>query len=492
MKAYCFFSVYESLFHPVALGLCERGVTEMSGFTWGRVQQAQIEGHGIDYNPLIVFSRDILPLADDGTPPDIAWLEQREAELGVSIQRMLSAERHLLKGRTHEQILRLAEVVLRMIADAYDRIQPDFVYSEDISCFCSYAHFVLARERNIPFWCIGTGRLPSRLAVYSMGFQHSERAEALYAEIRKRGLTDAERAEAQAFRDKFTTKPERPPGMETRAIAPSIGLEDVKHLWLTATNYHGDPGDPTTTSPGRALKQRIQRLVRIRYANAFGMFEQPVAGEKYVIYPIHFQPEATTLVQAPMYLDQAALIDDIARSLPIGHRLYVKEHVSNRGRRPIEFYEKLRAIPNVRLLGPDVDTWSLIQNASAIAVITGTMGWEGVLFGKPVITFGDVFMNLLPHVYKASEVPKDGWYQLFRKALFDHRPDDDAVLALLVALERTSTPGRMHNPNTFKLVIEDDNIKLVLEALAAAALPRARADAAARSARRATSTTTPE
>ena len=53
---------------------------------------------------LIVFSRDVLPLADDGTPPDIAWLEKREAELGVSIQRMLSAERHLLKGRTHEQM----------------------------------------------------------------------------------------------------------------------------------------------------------------------------------------------------------------------------------------------------------------------------------------------------------------------------------------------------------------------------------------------------
>jgi hypothetical protein len=158
----------------------------------------------------------------------------------------------------------------------------------------------------------------------------------------------------------------------------------------------------------------------------------------------------------------------------------------------MSFYAALRAIPSVRLIGPDADTWSLIQGASAIAVITGTMGWEGVLFGKPVVTFGDVFMNVLPHVYKASAVPKDGWYQLFRTALFEHRGDDDAVLALLVALQRASTPGRIHNPNTFKLVIEDDNIKLILEALVAAALPRARADAAARSARRARSTTTSE
>lgn len=492
MRAYCFFSVYESLFHPIALGLRERGVTHFSGFTWGKVQQADIEGHGIDYDPLIVFSRDVLPLADDGTPPDIAWLEKREAELGVSIQRMLSAERHLLKGRTHEQILRLAEVVLRTVGDALDRIQPDFLYSEDISCFTSYAHFLLAKERGIPFWCIGAARLPARLSVYSIGFQRSEKVEALYAEITTRGLTPEERAEAQGFRDKFTTKPEKPPGMATRALVPGIGVDDAKHFWLAASRYLGDPGDPTSTAPARALKQRVQRVARIRWADAVGTFEQPVAGEKYVIYPIHFQPEASTLVQAPMYLDQAALIQDIARSLPIGHRLYVKEHVANRGRRPMAFYDALRAIPSVRLIGPDADTWSLIQGASAIAVITGTMGWEGVLFGKPVITFGDVFMNVLPHVYKASAVPKDGWYQLFRTALFEHRADDDAVLALLVALQRASTPGRIHNPNTFKLVIEDENIKLILEALAAAALPRARADAAARSARRATSTTTSE
>jgi hypothetical protein len=350
MKAYIFFSVYEALFHPVALGLRERGVTEFSGFTWGKQQLGDIEGKGIDYNPLIVFSRDILPQANDGSPPDIAWLEQREAELGVSIQRMLSAERHLLKGRTHEQILRLAEVVLREVGAALDRVKPDFLFSEDLSCFCSYAHFVLARERGIPFWCVGAARLPSRLSVYSVGFQHSEFVDAKYREIMSRGLLPAERAEATAFLDAFRERPQKPPGMTTRAIVPGIGVDDAKHWWLATSRYLSDPGDPTTTAPGRAIKQRVQRVARIRLADSLGTFEQPVAGEKYVIYPIHFQPEASTLVQAPMFLDQAALIQDIARSLPVGYRLYVKEHVANRGRRPLSFYAALRAIPSVRLL----------------------------------------------------------------------------------------------------------------------------------------------
>lgn len=471
MKAFIFFSVYEGLFHRVALGLRDRGVTQFSGFAWGRDQLRAIEGHGIDYAPLLVFSRDLLPQADDRTPADLEWLAKRERELGVSIQRMLAAERHLLKGRTHEQILRLAEVVLRTVGDTLDRVKPDFIFSEDISCFCSYAHFVLARERGIPFWCVGAARLPGRLSVYSIGFQKSEFVQERYREIMARGLLPEERAEAAAFVTAFRTRPERPPGMTTRAIVPGVGLSDAKNLWVAMKRYVGDPGDPTTTAPVRALRQRIQRITRIRIADATGTFENPVEGERYVVYPIHFQPEASTLVQAPMYLDQAALIQDIARSLPIGFRLYVKEHVANRGRRPLSFYAALRAIPSVRLLGPDVDTWTLIQNSSAIAVITGTMGWEGVLFGKPVITFGDVFMNILPHIYRAGAVPKDGWYDLFQRALTRHEPNDDAVLALVSALQQTSYPGRIHNPNTFTLVLEEENVQRIIAALAAAALP---------------------
>jgi hypothetical protein len=203
-------------------------------------------------------------------------------------------------------------------------------------------------------------------------------------------------------------------------------------------------------------------------------FEQPVAGERYILYPIHFQPEASTLIQAPMYLDQVALLEDIARSLPIGHRLYVKEHLSNRGRRPLAFYEAIKKIPAVRLLGPDTDTWELIRGAAAIAVITGTMGWEGLLFGKPVITFGSIFYNVLPQVYRASEVPKDGWYELLLRAVTEHRRDDEALLAYLAAMHEGSYPGFMGNSLSFPDVLKPENVHNLVVALAAAAgLPTA-------------------
>ncbi len=465
MKAYIFFSVHEELFHRIAEGLAPYGVTSFGGFVWGRNQVRSIENRGVEYDPLLVFTRDMLPQIEEGPPPDLAWLERRETELGVSIQRMLASERHLLAGRSFDEIMRMAEVALREVAAIYDRVKPDFVFSEDVSCFHSYVHFVLARERGIPFWCIGHGRLPYRLAVYSSGLQHLERVERLYPTLRERGLSAAEREEAEAYVAKFRKRPERPTGMDVRAKRPGIELADAGRGWLAAKRYLDDPRDPTATAPLGIVRNRLRRIARNTAAELSGVFEKPVAGEKYVLYPIHYQPEASTLVQAPMYVDQLALLQDMVKVLPAGYRLYVKEHLTNKGRRPLEFYRAIKALPAVRLLGPEEDTWSLIQNASVIAVITGTMGWEGMLFDKPVVTFGDVFFNMLPNVYRAGQTPKDGWYALFKRATTNHVIDRESLLALISALHQCSSPGFMAQATSFPGVLDEENIANITSAL---------------------------
>jgi len=214
------------------------------------------------------------------------------------------------------------------------------------------------------------------------------------------------------------------------------------------------------------LGQRAARLGRNRAASTLDIFEQPVKGEPYVLFPIHFQPEASTLVQAPYYLDQEALIEDISKSLPVGHRLYVKEHLSNRGRRPLSFYRRIKETFGVRVLDPDVDTWSLVQNAAAVAVITGTMGWESILLKRPVVTFGDVFFNMYPGVRRAGLHPKDEWAQVFQDAIYNHRHDEELTVKLVSAIQQTSRPGFMANPSTFENVLEPDNVRHLADALA--------------------------
>ncbi|HEY3804341.1 MAG TPA: hypothetical protein VGL61_17110 [Kofleriaceae bacterium] len=467
MKAYIFFSVHEELFHRVAARLVTEGVDDFSGFVWSTFQERSLADRQVPYSRLCVFTRDLLPKCDDGKAPDLAWLAERERQLGVSINRMLASERHLLKGRTFSQRMRMAEVALREIAAAYDRFQPDFVFTEDVSCFHSYVHYVLARERGIPFWCIARSRLQYRVSIYSAGLQRWDRVERVFNSLMSRGLSSDQERVAQAYVDEFVHKPLRPTGMKTRAKMPKLELADLRRLGRVSMRYFSDSRDPTLTPPMRVIARRLQRMARIKLAQARHAWDSPVPGEKYVLYPIHVQPEASTLVQAPLYVDQVALIDDMVKSLPIDHRLYVKEHVSNRGRRPQAFYDRIRANAAVRLLGPDEDTWSLIRGASVVAVITGTVGFEACLFGKPVVTFGEVFFNVLPEVFKAGNAPKDRLFEIFSQAAHTETRDRRALLALVTALFEVTHPGFIGNPDTFPEALEPDNITNLASALLA-------------------------
>jgi len=467
MRFYLFFSVYERLFHPVMQQMRHRyGATEFGGFVWGRNQADFLSSTDIPYDPLHIFSRDVLARLPGAPPANLDYLRDRERRYGVPLHRMIWSERHLLKGREYAEVLQLTEALLRLVEESFDDQRPDVVFSEDVSCLASYIHYVVARDRGIPFWRVTDARMHGLLAVYSSGLQEWNLTQDKFQELIARELTPAEQAEAEAFVTTFRNEPHRPKGMSLRAKLPVANENDLRRLLSTSQRYYRDVGNPTLTSPTRMLGQRAARLGRNQAAKALDLFENPVPGEPYVLFPIHFQPEGSTLVQAPYYLNQVALIEDISKSLPVGHRLYVKEHLSNRGRRPLSFYREIKETFGVRLLGPDTDTWSLIQNAAAIAVITGTMGWEGILFKKPVVTFGEVFFNMHSGAHRAGLLPKDRWADLFRDAIYHYEHDEALLLKLVSAIQQTSSPGFMRNPTTFEEVLEPQNVREIADALA--------------------------
>jgi hypothetical protein len=465
MHAFIFFSVYERLFDPIARELMRRyGVERFSGFCWGRDQQAFLEQSEIKYEPLHVFSRDILPHVP--AAPDLDYLTRCESRYATPINRIISAERHLLKGRTQDQVLALVETIFRHVERTFAEHKPDFVFSENVSCMTSLIHHIVARANGVPFFSIGQSRISNPIIISRDGLQDYTRVRERFVELQARSLTAAERATAIEFVETFRNRPVKPKGQEVLGRVPTVRREDMSML-LRLLRKDGDPGNPTLVTVRQALSNRVRRLVRISVANAKRVFETDAALDApYVLYPLHVQPEASTLVQAPFYLDQVALIDDVARSLPVGYRLYVKEHAASRGRRPLGFYERIKSILGVHLLSPDVPAWPLIQHAAAIVVITGTMGWEGVMLQKPVATFGNVFYNDLPFVYKAKDLPKDDWPAMFRRAIFEHRHDDEVLFKFVTALLDGTDQGEMHNPLTLPRVIEPENIRLMTDALA--------------------------
>lgn len=131
-------------------------------------------------------------------------------------------------------------------------------------------------------------------------------------------------------------------------------------------------------------------------------FDPPGENFSTVYFPLHAQPEYSTLVLGQMYINQVALVEQVSRSLPIRHTLYVKEHprMYRDNPRPSAVYERIASLPNVRLLPPDTDSHYLIRESELVVTVSGTAAFEALLYDTPSVTFGRPHYNVLSDVYR--------------------------------------------------------------------------------------------
>jgi hypothetical protein len=130
---------------------------------------------------------------------------------------------------------------------------------------------------------------------------------------------------------------------------------------------------------------------------------EALAGRRFVFYPLHVEPERALQGNSPEYMYQLAAIVSIARDLPAGIFLVVKEHVTAIGRRPDRFYDQISELKNVVLVDALIPGLEMVKASDAVVTITGTAGLEAAMMGRPVISFGrHNWYNFLPHVWIAE------------------------------------------------------------------------------------------
>lgn len=106
------------------------------------------------------------------------------------------------------------------------------------------------------------------------------------------------------------------------------------------------------------------------------------------------------------------------------------------GYRSKKYYKELKKIPNVKLIRPTEVSFTIIAAAKIVFTTTGTVGWEGLLLKKPVITFGNAFYNHLPMVKKCdrmTDLPA-----LVKEQLENFTYDEVSLINLLTAIFKES------------------------------------------------------
>ncbi|WP_103256626.1 hypothetical protein [Tabrizicola aquatica] len=125
---------------------------------------------------------------------------------------------------------------------------------------------------------------------------------------------------------------------------------------------------------------------------------------KYVYVPLHNQPEMSTSSLGGVFRDQVLMIEVLARHLPPGWLIYVKDNPRQGAfaRGPMHFH-RLTSIRGVQVVPLDASTHDLSSHAQFVATVTGTAAWEAVRKGRPALVFGNAWYKSLPGIFPYQE-----------------------------------------------------------------------------------------
>ena len=295
--------------------------------------------------------------------------------------------------------------------------------------------------------------IPQRFMIMEDLSNQNKTLQENYFDILKNGLTSEEEERAKEFIINYQEKPKQPDCAKKFTEPLVKRLSRFSKKLSKAVKYGRYPPN---------FRYFFWPIIEKTY-DSIGVFEKPVEGEKYVYFPLHFQPEASTLIYGKWYVDQLSLIENISKALPLSHVLYVKEHAHGYGNRSLAFYKRINRLPNVRLISPHSDNFSLIKNCSLILTVTGTSGWEGSLFQKPVITFGQVYYNDFKEIHQLKDISQLPSTIL---KLLDTKVEKKKVVEFVAAMFRSSYPGLARLPhNSNNRSMADENLKLLSEGI---------------------------
>lgn len=346
---------------------------------WARwlVQHGIAPGHILD---ITEYAHEWL-VQGENTAGDRAELHALERKSGWNIHDVIASD-NLLSRRSTDYAVRYCAATARHARRFLEQHAIELISGEMTWAFEQIVAQVCI-ELAIPF----VRPMDVRFPTDRTGF-FRDRKERDMVELR--ATTDVDRSEARALLKSYREKPRQPAYMSINHSVLRANSERIKVLTKHVIDLARDPHDETSRGPLGLIADHSTRVLRMLINGKFGPFEMPEDPPKrpFVLVTLHLQPEMSIDVMASPLCNQIATTEALARTLPVTHDLYVKEHIVALGQRPPSMYSALRAIPGVRLIDPRAHTFRLIQQASLTVTATGTAAYEASLLGRPGVTMG--------------------------------------------------------------------------------------------------------
>lgn len=294
---------------------------------------------------------------------------------------------------------------------------------------------VVSKKYSVQYVTLNSSPIPGRSCVSTDVHGHHSPLDEYWKKNKNRELTKEEKERAIQFIKSF--RQER--GREfVWGSMPEVSLKKIKFfLDRTWKKIFVEGIDYPYMDISGGTWRYVLKLTRARLARKYYSEYNPK--ENYVFYPLHMPHEAQLRLRAQQYIDQVYVAENIARSLPAGYKLYVKEHPNHRGEFSLGELKKIAELPNVKLLPPPISSPEVAENSSCVVTINSTVGWEAMLLKKPVINLGRAFYEVSGLTYRLRDLYK--LPETIREAIRENPVEERILIRFVNALFATSFPG---------------------------------------------------
>mgnify|MGYP003609351421 CR=1 FL=1 len=361
---------------------------------------------------------------------DYKYLTEVEKKYNLNVSEMIHSERHFLKLEKNKKIKYALEIIKQIERD-YEKQKFDIIFSSSLADFTSYFLFNFAKAKGIAFYYFVYSRMGGTVFLTDREDTGPLNLETIFDEnLKEYNSSTNNFAKTKSFIESYIANKNQPYYVtQGSMLYKAFSFDDVKVLYNSYKNYLKDKNSFIQTEnplllPFNRLKKIKRKREYIKYFKNGFLSLKDLESKKYFVYPLHFHPEAATLIQGRWFNDQKNIIEMISKALPADYLLIVKEHKVSIGRRHKLFYEEINKFHNVYFTSEKTEVYPLIQNSSGIVTISSSMGLEGVMLNKCVITFGDIHYNILSQVIKARDIAKMKSY-INQAISFDRYKEDE-------------------------------------------------------------------
>ncbi len=319
---------------------------------------------------------------------------------GGHVTSSLMGERALSKPQIYPRryVMNLVSFIERVL----DETHPDAVFCYAVAGAPAVCLAELCSIRSIPFLCLVSARLGNRYLIDTDARGRLEPVAKVYmaaqnSQIDLSPWINSSREELQKFREN-PTPPEYEAFNNTKRakekLLPEIGRALVRTgkiiVFKAARTVLRRSSTNVRRYPLKEAWKRVSIIWRRKKLQLSSPFSDHVPREyPFIYFPLHVNPEASTMVLSPLHTDQIPIIEALAKSAPPHFDIVVKEHAPMLGLRPEGFYKRIKQMPRVTLVGPEHNGLDLIRMSALTAVITGTAAWEAVRLKRPALVIGD-------------------------------------------------------------------------------------------------------